>query len=224
MKYTMNDIIDVLSESTQDSIEDSNPEIFTEGVVGTTVAIIVALGVINSIYDRISQHNTVVLSGDNLNKYKKLIEIYALENKLPNPKDFKYKHIYDTSFSKFKNFKNIKDIIDDTFNAFCVSENERKTIEDPAKLVYDTFVHGPSSFDMLIYKNEIIATGDSSDFDMWSDVIDKKYAKLLFSYYEPEITHARKNELKTLISYFKDKYPNEMKEAEKLIINNKKKK
>lgn len=55
MRYTINDILNVLSESTQDSIEDDNPELFIEAVSPLIIPIFVIGGLITKTITDIKQ-------------------------------------------------------------------------------------------------------------------------------------------------------------------------
>lgn len=216
MRYTIDDILDVLSESTQDSIYNENQLLYTEGFIGVSASIFGALIIISKLCSLLSKNKTITLSGDKLKSYKKLIEVYAAENKLPQPKDFKCIISTHIKFNEFQKLKNKEKLINEYIHNMYLSKDEIEYI-DKENFVYNTIIHGPSDFDILIYKNEIISCGDSDSFDMYSNIIDNKYAKLLHSYYNPVLNYRGHNELKILISFFKEKYPHEMNDINKIV-------
>jgi hypothetical protein len=92
----------------------------------------------------------ITLTGDKLNNYKFLIEKYAKENNLPNPKDFKCISNKDISFDDFKKLTNREKFI----NSLPSNEDD-KTNSELEEIHQYSIKNSSRDFEILIYKTQL---------------------------------------------------------------------
>lgn len=246
MKHDIYDIIEVLSESTTDSIYDDYDldHYTTEGVITeiilpitTVVGLVYFFALISIIYEKAKHSKSFKLTDKNLSTYKSILEKYAKENKLINPKEIQIKKITSQLFKSIKNQDKLVYHIAKQYDFGDYTEDDIKTKSKyvlksdllnkddnyNANKIIDEIKHVYSNDDGLFYNNKLICIIDKRHkLNMIDTDISIDYCSMVYSYHTGIFNSIK--ELKKIDKYFTGKYPEDKNMAKELLKNIKNKK